>query len=279
MGVKKLQASSVLDTDGVDDLMEAEYFGKVQTKRGDFQANVRATGTDAKGKSIGNVKIAGTLGSGDPDDPIVWEAPGKVGKIRSGDTVGFELVTLGNASISSFRTGRAVGVTINTNGTLGTVKAGEWHNGIIDALAVKSIKIASDMTDSRITLTQGVTNGTNLKSLKVGGVMDNVMIESRGHLGKIQAAAMRATLIDADIDAGASIAAVKVKEAFINSTIRAWQVGKASLGTVDTDNDGESLGVVTHSIISLAAKDLAGHNLTSRGTSLRRGDFRLRLVD
>jgi hypothetical protein len=237
----------------------------------------RVTLRRSTGAALKSMRVKGTMQN------VQIQSAGNLGSIRAGDANNVQVVGLGEVNIKSLQTGSAVGVSVTTDGEIRSIKAKQWHNGIIDALAVKTINIAGDMTNSRITLTRGVEAGHSLKSLNVRGVMDNVQIRSRGNIGSIRAGAMRHSLIDVDTAGGGSINSINVKSSrkaatFVDTTINAWKIGKANLGTVETDNDGKATGVIAHSITSLAARDLVGHKVTSRGSSLRRGDFFLRLV-
>ena len=164
---------------------------------------------------------------------------------------------------------------------------------VLSAPSVASLSVKGDFAAD--------LNVGELGKLTVRGAMIGSDVRATGNIGTVRAALMRdsrvfagvrsdlSTLPDSadDFAAPASIRSVTVSGrtagSFSNTLIAADDVGKVSLGSVTTANNGTAFGVAGDTIASVSASGATGGRITLRaldepGESTGEGDFVVRVL-
>ena len=261
------------DRDGVADEIATNWIGKLTAKGvkngepGDIEVGLNVSGVDAVKNALNKVKAAGTLSG-------IWQI--------GGDEPGAN----GDA-----RTIHALSADPDWNatftGTVKTIKFKQDASGDVTALAVTKFNVKNNYTDATLTLTMDTTGDKKTKALgklSVKNLIERVIVNSRGRIGTIKAAAVNELLVVVglagdvadlpdsvdlidrtmlDAAAQAAITSIKIKgtkggpPALIDSSFIAWSIGKAAVGIVEqasaiADN---AFGFVATEIGSLAYTD------------------------
>jgi len=176
-----------------------------KTQLGDFRAAMNLSGTGApKGVSLGNVKIAGSLGSGDAANPIEWDITGNATSITAGNTNGWLLDM--HSNLGTLKLGRVTDADLDIDGDIGAVTAIEWLAGAINAESLKTLTISGAKTPSvvagdfnaHLTLT-GSDNPAilvDLATVKIAGGIGASTWSVTGKVGSITAGAVNGWSFD-----------------------------------------------------------------------------------
>jgi len=230
----------------------ALWIGKASTK-GSWTGVLEATGADAKGVSIASLS-AGRV----PDATLI--GPGGAKKITVQEWLAgtIDVGWLGSLAVKGNR--KVAGV----DGDLGAD---------LTAVFAKSISAKGDLDGAAITLTQGVDPDVRaLAKLKVVGWIRDSVVACSGHVGSVAVGGMDGSTFFAGV-AGAELpdeaadfagdcvvkkfavngikAGKLFVDSFIDSGVAAWQIVKASVREVVTDNGGETFGFAATDIGSL----------------------------
>ncbi len=207
-----------------------------------------------------DVTVAGALSTTHITGPIAgtWSAGGAVssltvGSVASGWTGAFGGTVNSFTDRSGGFAGNLAAASINTLSITGA------DTGSITAGAIKSARIAGDLSGGAITLTNGVSRASTLGRLTVTGATTASRITSAGNIGAISTAGIAGSSIDAgtvsgvtlpgtaaDLAASAAIGSVTVTgraATFSDTDIGAQTIGSLGLGTVVTGNGGVPFGV------------------------------------
>ena len=144
--IKSFTATEWLDTGARSDLLSSsKWIGKVTIKgdrrrglAGDFEADLDVLGGSVPaGKPVlGSAKIAGDMLMA-----ANWDITGDVGKVAIAGEVNDWTASI-HSDLKSLKVGRLYTADLAVDGAVGTIQAGDWLGGRLDADSVKSIKIA-----------------------------------------------------------------------------------------------------------------------------------------
>lgn len=241
---------------------------------GDFTANLTLTDAEAR-MTLGNVRIAGAIEGG------LWDVRGQAGIISAGDASGWVLQA---DDLRGLRLGSVSDVSLTAD-AINMVQAFDWSGGAIEAGSIGSLQMRGDRrTDiagdfsADLTLTDSVARQVLRHARIAGDIIDSTW-SLNGSVGMIAAAGMHGStvLVGVDEAAGAlshdvaalpeafDLRSISLRSArgdtgptFSDSRIAAGDLRMASLGSVQTDNAGEAIGIT--------AGDLAMFRYTSHGT-------------
>ena len=179
--------------------------------------------------------------------------------------------------------GKGVNLTgdLDVNGRVVKATFNNVTNADITATDILKMTVAGALTNSDITLSAPSSPLVPvLGSLAVKGAITDSRISAAGNLGSIKAASLVGSEIYAGIagtDRFPSVAADFANEAFLakltlkaplgtaafdNSVVAANNMGRISLGLIDTDNGGVPFGVAADVIAGLSGTNAAGQRLT-----------------
>jgi cyclophilin family peptidyl-prolyl cis-trans isomerase len=222
--------------------------------------------------SLGSAKIGGAVNSFLP-----WSVGGSAGKLSFGSI--------------------AEGFVADFLGPVASLAVAGAFSGDVSAVSVKSLAIKGDLTGANLILTGP---GVSLGKATISGAIANSRIQATESIGTVTAATISASTIYAGVntDGGllptdptdftsptGSITSVTVKNksgapSFVNANIAASNVGKLSLGVVQTGNNGVPFGVAGNTIGALAATGTAAvklAKLTESSQSQTDQDFQVRV--
>ncbi|NQU74746.1 MAG: hypothetical protein HQ546_00360, partial [Planctomycetes bacterium] len=190
-------------------------------------------------------------------------------------------VALKRLSVAGTITGAAIAA---AEGKCGTISAHGWDGGSLQAKAVKSIIVETNLSNADITLTQP-TRARKLAvgKIKVGGWMDSVCLLSAGNMGNVTIGAIRNSSIFAAVasrrddngdgvldlfdpqtdtfSAHAKIKSLRITSgkdrpfAIINSNIAAWQIGRFRGSNIRSEPSTVPFGLAVHTFNSLTYWD------------------------
>lgn len=222
------------------------------------QNGVISIGGAANGK-------ASTLAFGTVTDTDISAAPA-IKSIRATSIAVSGNVPVGitTPALGSLTTSGDSAEDITTTGTIKTIKVGGNFSGNVQAVAVASVTVSGNMESGGLTLSAPFNaHGGVLKTLKVGGEINNVTVQANGNVGKISANALSNTAIfiavasqglpatASDFGADASVGSIAIKTTSSNYGIAAARFGKVDLGTVAISNNGNPFGISADRISSL----------------------------
>ena len=215
--------------------------------------------------SVGTLSVRGAF-----DDNLVLNGGGTVlGKFASGSiTNGIWTLT---GSVNSISSGSATDWGLNVTQSVNSIQlaGGGLSGGAITLGSVGTFNIKGSVFDSDTELTG---SGLDLKTLSVGGSINGSLFNAAGSYGKINADALINTRIYAGVGNLAanqvfvanlaqfvsqqSIGALSLRShrrdgSFTNSDVAAANLGKISLGVLQTSNGGTPTGVAAESIATL----------------------------
>ncbi len=315
MPLKSITAVNWLDDDATADTITAPSLGslkiagdKKSLTAGDFQAGLTLAGAAGVPTTLGTVTVAGSLGSGDAQNPDVWNITGAVKSITGGATSGLSITNL--TALATLKLGRVASASISGTADIGAVSAIEWLAGTIAAGSVKSVKIAGDVKnavrgdfDAALSLT-GTANAAikqTLGAVTAAGLISGATWSVHGPVGAIAAARLIDSVIHVGIDAGvtglpataadlddtdllASIKSLTLKGIksstdpdFVNSIVASRTISAASLGRIDTQNAGVPLGLAAHTLGAVTSIDPVTGKKIVRGP-LPDEDFLIRVI-
>ncbi len=174
---------------------------------------------------------------------------------------------------------------VNVTGALTSVSIKSLTGGSVTTETIKTLSVASDVTNSTITITGNPLPlfAPSLRTFTVKGQIVNSTIDSNGTIGTLKAYALLGSNIyagrngsdsfpndQADLDSAVAIRSLSLvtprqptAQTFSDSVIAASQIGTLRLGVVDTDNGGDAFGVTADLIASIRATDLLGERLSA----------------
>lgn len=250
---------------------------------GDVTVNGSLKSFTAKTADLaGNVNLTGTLG-----------------KLTAHDTHNAHTLTIGGSGAPvSLALNTASDLSINSASAIKSIKAAAWADSdntadTITAPALGSLSVKGDMAADIVV---GV-----LGKMSVGGAISGAVIRSSGDISSIRAGAMRDSAVYAgvrndltglptatsDFTTDALIKSLSVSGktpgAFSNTVIAAQDLGKISLGTVATTNNGTPFGLGADRIASVSSTLGAGgkvslKKLDAPAGSQSQDDFTLRVL-
>ncbi len=315
MPLKGITAVNWLDDDATADVITAPSLASLKIAGdkktltpGDFQAGLTLTGAAGVITTLGTVSVAGSLGSGDAQNPDVWSVTGAIKGITGGATNGLSLTDL--TALTTLKLGRVASASISGTADIGAVSAIEWLAGTIAAGSVKSVKIAGDAKnairgdfDAALSLTGSASAAIKqtLGAVTAAGLIGGATWTVNGPVGAIAAARLIDSVIHVGIDAGvtglpataddlddtdllASIRSLTLKGIkgstdpdFVNSIVASRTISAASLGRIDTQNAGVALGLAAHTLGAVTSIDPVTGKKIVRGP-LPDEDFILRVI-
>jgi RHS repeat-associated protein len=274
----------------------------IKTKGGDGRATLGNLAVDGSVKALtgktldvtGNVEVDGDLAKSD------------LGGFTSG---GQTFVVLGAGPISSLRFTNVMDLQLTSAAAIKSLQVAQWTSTAADtpnSIAAPSIGKLTSAGDfaADVTLTDAGA-ALSLNSLTIKGAMANAVLRAASSVKKVTADRFNAVSLlvglDDDVEGlptlagdfvnqqaalGSVSAKSKTQPGYVASVAAAWSIGKAALGLIDTDNDGETFGVSGNAIKSLTAT--VPDNGSVRRISLPRdpggnpvideGDFEVHLV-
>lgn len=159
--------------------------------------NLLGLGVPEGKTTLGSAKVGDITDSAADPDGRGWNVHGDAGKVTAGDVDEWSFRL--HSSLKSIKLGMAWDTQIEVDDVIGSVQASEWFGGVLQAAAVKSVKIAGDRREgirgdfefADLILTgQGVDPGkAALGLLSIAGVADDLVVEVMGNVGKVSAGA------------------------------------------------------------------------------------------
>lgn len=286
--VKSLRVGNWTDNPATPSSIAAPWIGTLIAK-GNLPVDLDLSGLGAAAATLGKATIAGGASGAD------WRITGAVGSVKiSGGATAWQLIGGSGGDltdIASLTLGGITNGTIDSTGSIKTMKAAAWQGGSITGVALTSLSIAGNYSDSTLTLTRGVEAGDPkvlaLGKLAVIGQMDNVEVRTAGSIGSVTAGAMADSLVLAGLRNGISelptgrsdfsviddallpvLGSLTVKTTFGNSVVAAWAINKTLLKTIQTDN----------TVNGNRKFGLAGHTVVPYVAAAANGDFEVRIL-
>jgi cyclophilin family peptidyl-prolyl cis-trans isomerase len=260
---------------------------------------VGAVGSLSLGSATGaTISLGGTFAdrgasisfAGDvTDTDLTVTSPVRSLKLRSVvDTgaAGDDLFTF--LSLDSLSTSGDFAADIDTlpEGDIRSIKIGRDLTGDITAHKLGSLSVRGAMTGSTLTLEHGANEAVGspdakgeqaLQSLKVGGAITNVIVNSAGTIGAVSASSITGSRFVAgapalttlptslgDLVQPASILSIRNRGVFANTIVAARSLGRLTVGTITTGNGGTAFGFGTDSIASLSGSTDGGQRFSIR---------------
>ncbi len=257
--LKSISVGSWTGTTSVVPLVNAPALASL-TAKGDFTASLDLGFQGSSGAlqgDLGTAKVGGTLGAGR------WRVLGNTKSITAG-------------SIPAGWSGQI-------SGNLSALTVSRAFNGNLNANTVGVMKVGGAVSGSTINLAQAFGSGdAALKSLTINGAATGLTLIANANLGAITVGSLSASTIFAGVNTGtalptlaanfantASLASLTVRSrgasTFVDSNVAAHNLGRLSLGSIQTANGGTSIGVAGDSIASITATDTAAHKIKLAG--------------
>ena len=162
--------------------------------------------------------------------------------------------------------------TVALDGPVARLAAASLTGATLTAESIGSMTVANAITDSTVTLSAPSAAGeTGLRQLTVRNAITGSRVSAAGGIGTVRAAGLVRSEVLAGTTAGAGrfpdapadlpteapIGSLTVRS-FDDSVVAADNLGRLSLGTIDTGNAGQPFGVAGDTIQSLRAAASAG---------------------
>ncbi len=250
--IKSLKVVEWLEGDGFANALTAPSLGKFDvtgergsdTILGNFEADLTLDGSDGAKKTLDNAKIGGGI------EAATWNITGDTGKIQA---LGADAATINvlDGDLDSLKLGQVENTSLNVEGNVKSLEAGDWEGGVVVADSVKSIKTKDDKKDDDVNGDFSVTLNLNeddeeldvkktLGSAKIDGDVQEVAWSIHGDTGKIDVkgeAEEWVLSVLSDLD-GLKITEVSNSNVTVDGHIKSIDVGHWDTGLISADSIG-----------------------------------------
>jgi hypothetical protein len=281
-----------VNTDGIADTIAASSIGTLAAS-GEFAATLLLGSTAT---ALRSAVVGGSLTGG------AWSVTGSVGNLRAasaaatwgliaGDSIGNVRFTgdlpapiTAQYGLTSLSVGGNLSAGLKvSSGPVTAIRVGGNESGNVIATTIGTFTVGGDLTDTIAATSPFATGVNNLSLLRVGGAINNTIINSTGNIGTLIANRLVGSQVYANInppvitanalptqasDAGAGHinlvrlgAGSNANPSFSNSKIAANTIGSEILGVVQNDNAGVSEGTAAVKFGSVHATLAAGGTL------------------
>lgn len=269
-------AGGSIDADSIRSLqMRGDRFADVD---GDFAADLTLSDDQAR-QTLGNVRITGMISAG------TWTVAGSAGLVAA---EGADNWTLHADELRGFRLGLVADTTV-VAAEVSMIQTTAWSGGAITAESVATLQTRGDFRtgiagnfSADLTLTDADARMT-LRNARIAGALVDSTWRIAGSVGHLMAGAIRSSDVfvgtdsvpdeAADLAPGAMLRAISLRgirddagPTFVDSHVAAWQISRASIGSVATANEGDSFGMTTTELSRLqygTPYDSGTQNLTA----------------
>ncbi|HTK73887.1 MAG TPA: peptidylprolyl isomerase [Gemmataceae bacterium] len=176
------------------------------------------------------------------------------------------LETITAPAVGSIATTSDLAENVTVAGPVKSIKVGGNLTGTVAADSIGMLAVRGDVSNANIQLNQAFSaKGRDLGVFNVGGTIANTVLRSTGNIGTVTADSLNASTIFAGVDpattglplaaseftSAATLQQLKLKTGYTASNVAAKNLGKLSVGTLQTNNSGQRFGFAADKIALL----------------------------